>query len=332
MTAQYYTSLSVPVSLGAATDTGGSGVNAATITVQRDTIGLAAGACGAFTGSWSTVTLTAGNDTTVTSGNCYRYRETAADNVGNSTTSGISNTAKVDNAGPTNSLTLTSGSPAGASYKSGNTIFYRGVQSGGGSFKIRNAVSDSASGPASSATAALGGTATGWTHTPSTRQQPGRRPVRLEHLHVGAEHEHLTHRDRHRRRRSRQHHGRRHPHADRRLGRADREHPDRDRPVLHQPLGARDREHRLRHGRPGSGVDATTSILQRDVSRSPAAPAAPSPAAGQTSHSAPATTPPSPTATATATASCSPTTSATRAPPASPTSPRSTRARLRLPV
>ncbi len=99
VTAQYYTSLSVPVSLGAATDTGGSGVNAGSITVQRDTIGLAAGDCGAFTSSWSTVTLSAGNDTTVTSGNCYRYREIAADNVGNSTTSGISNTAKVDNVG-----------------------------------------------------------------------------------------------------------------------------------------------------------------------------------------------------------------------------------------
>ena len=149
MTAQYYTSLSVPVSLGAATDTGGSGVNAATITVQRDTIGLTAGACGAFTGSWSTVTLSAGNDTTVTSGNCYRYRETAADNVGNSTTSAISNIAKVDNAGPTNSLTLTSGSPAGAPSRAA-TVYYRGVQSGGGSFKIRNAVSDPASAPASS--------------------------------------------------------------------------------------------------------------------------------------------------------------------------------------
>src|SRR4029079_17809577 len=172
VTAQYYTSLSVPVSLGAATDTGGSGVNASSIPVQRDTIGLSNGACGSFTGSWSTVTLSAGNDTTVTSGNCYRYREIAADNVGNSTTSSVSNTAKVDNAGPTNSLSLTSGSPAGASYKSGNTIFYRGAQSGGGSFKIRNAVSDTASGPASSATAALGGTSTGWTHTGSPLSTP----------------------------------------------------------------------------------------------------------------------------------------------------------------
>ncbi len=174
VTAQYYTSLSVPVSLGAATDTGGSGVNAGSITVQRDTIGLAAGDCGAFTSSWSTVTLSAGNDTTVTSGNCYRYREIAADNVGNSTTSGISNTAKVDNAGPTNSLSLTSGSPAGASYKSGATIYYRGAAAG--SFKLTNAVTDGVSGPASSATAALGGTSTGWTHTPSTVSTPAGGP------------------------------------------------------------------------------------------------------------------------------------------------------------
>ncbi|TML59657.1 MAG: hypothetical protein E6G18_07805, partial [Actinobacteria bacterium] len=166
--AQYYTSLSVPVSTGGETDTGGSGVNASSITVQRDAIGLSAGACGAFTGTWSNVTLSGGNDTTVTNGNCYRYREVAADNVGNSTNSSASNTAKVDSVAPANSLSLTSGSPAGASYKSGNTIFYRGAQSGGGSFKIRNAVSDAASGPASSATAALGGTTTGWTHTPST--------------------------------------------------------------------------------------------------------------------------------------------------------------------
>jgi len=174
VTAQYYTSLSVPVSLGAATDTGGSGVNAATITVERDTIGLAGGACNAFTGSWSTVTLTAGNDTTVTSGNCYRYREIAADNVGNSTTSSISNTAKVDNQSPTNSITTSSVSPAGSVYKNGATIYYRGAAAG--SLKLTNAVTDGVSGPASSATAALGGTSTGWTHTPSTVSTPAGGP------------------------------------------------------------------------------------------------------------------------------------------------------------
>src|SRR5439155_16723416 len=96
VTAGYYTSLSVPVSLGSATDTGGSGVNGSSITVQRDAIGLSGGSCGSVTSSLSTVTLSGGNDTTDTSGNCYRYREVAADNVGNSTNSSASNTAKVD--------------------------------------------------------------------------------------------------------------------------------------------------------------------------------------------------------------------------------------------
>ena len=174
VSAGYFTSLSVPVSLGSVTDTGGSGPNASSFTVQRDTIGLSNGSCGTFTGSWSTITLTAGNDTGVTSGNCYRYREIASDNVGNSTTSPASNTAKIDTAGPTNSITTSSVSPAGSLYKNGSTIYYRGAAAG--SFKLTNAVSDAISGPASSATAALGGTTTGWTHTPSTISTPSGGP------------------------------------------------------------------------------------------------------------------------------------------------------------
>src|SRR3989442_10587734 len=142
--------------------------------VQRDAIGLAAGACGAFTGSWATVTLTGGNDTTVTNGNCYRYREVAADNVGNSTNSSTSNTAKIDAQNPTNSLTTSSASPVGSVYRSGATIYYRG--SVAGSFTLTNAVSDGESGPGSSATAALGGTTSGWSHTPRTRSTPNGGP------------------------------------------------------------------------------------------------------------------------------------------------------------
>jgi hypothetical protein len=72
---------------------------------------------------------------------------------------------------PVNAITL-SGISGGA-YKSSNTIYYRGAAAG--SFTLTNAVSGGA-GPASSATAALGGTTTGWSHTPSTVSTPAGGP------------------------------------------------------------------------------------------------------------------------------------------------------------
>lgn len=78
----------------------------------------------------------------------------------------------VDVTAPTNAISL-SGVTGDAS-KSGDVIYYRGAA--GGSFTLTNAVNDSASGPASSATAALGGTATNWSHTPSTVSTPAAGP------------------------------------------------------------------------------------------------------------------------------------------------------------
>ncbi len=81
-------------------------------------------------------------------------------------------TTSSDVTAPTNSLTL---SPmTGGAVKSGNTVYYRGTAAG--SFKLTNAVSDAGSGPASSTTAALVGTSTGWTHTPSTVSSPAGGP------------------------------------------------------------------------------------------------------------------------------------------------------------
>src|SRR5204863_5768497 len=67
----WYTSLSVPLTIGWGSDAG-SGLDASTEVVQRDSATLSNGTCGSFSGSWSSVTLSAGADTTVTSGNCYR--------------------------------------------------------------------------------------------------------------------------------------------------------------------------------------------------------------------------------------------------------------------
>ncbi|HEU5277858.1 MAG TPA: Ig-like domain-containing protein [Gaiellaceae bacterium] len=144
VTAGYYSSLSIGVSLGSVTDTGGSGVNASTLTVERDAIGLSNGSCGVFTGSWSTVTLSGGNDTTVTSGNCYRYRETARDNVGNSTTSAVSNTAKVDTSAPSTPTLAFSGLSANAYYDGSGTLYIR--PAAGGTFTVTANSSDSDSG------------------------------------------------------------------------------------------------------------------------------------------------------------------------------------------
>ena len=102
VTGGYYTSTSVPVSLGAVTDnSGGSGVNNSTIVLQRDQAVFSNDSCGTFPGTFSTtVTLVGGDDTNVSSGFCYRYREQAADNVGNLGTSLSSNVAMVDAMAP----------------------------------------------------------------------------------------------------------------------------------------------------------------------------------------------------------------------------------------
>ncbi|HEV2952364.1 MAG TPA: hypothetical protein VGZ51_09675, partial [Actinomycetota bacterium] len=80
VTAGYFTSLSVPVTLANGSDAG-SGLNAGSGIVERDEALLdnSDGTCDVFPGSWATVTLSGGNDTTVVSGKCYRYRYKISD-------------------------------------------------------------------------------------------------------------------------------------------------------------------------------------------------------------------------------------------------------------
>ena len=77
-----------------------------------------------------------------------------------------------DGTAPVNDISLSAVS--GGAFKTGNTVYYRGTAAG--SLRLSNAVIDLGSGPASSATAALGGTSTGWTHTPSTVSTPSGGP------------------------------------------------------------------------------------------------------------------------------------------------------------
>src|SRR2546430_15910187 len=95
------------------------------MTVQRDAIGLSAGACGAFTGTWSNVTLSAGNDTTVTNGNCYRYHELLSDHVGNQGNSPNSNTAKIDTSAPSTPTLAFGGLSSNGYYDGAGTFWFR---------------------------------------------------------------------------------------------------------------------------------------------------------------------------------------------------------------
>src|SRR5207253_2169604 len=91
----------------------GAGVDASSGVVERDSAPLSDGSCGAFGGSWTQVPLVGDADTTVVSGNCYRYRYSISDNVGNqSAPSSASADAKVDTSAPSApSLTLSESSP-----------------------------------------------------------------------------------------------------------------------------------------------------------------------------------------------------------------------------
>ena len=88
------------------------------------------------------------------------------------TESALSPVIYVDATAPVNAISVSN--VTGGAAKVGNTVYYRGVAAG--SFTLTNAVTDAISGPASSQTAALGGTTTGWSHTASTVSTPAAGP------------------------------------------------------------------------------------------------------------------------------------------------------------
>ena len=100
----YFTSASVPLTVDDGTD-GGSGISTATRTFQRQSASLILGICGIY-GSFSlitpdpTVAYPNFTDTTVVSGNCYKYEYQVSDTAGNQATYTSGNAARIDTSNP----------------------------------------------------------------------------------------------------------------------------------------------------------------------------------------------------------------------------------------
>ncbi len=166
---------------GTATDTG-SGILQVQVSIRQGAGNYWNGASFASAAEvFQTATITGGTNWALTfastnfpaEGN-YTVRVVATDNGGNAN-SGTSATFLIDRTVPLSGvLTLNSVTPAGRAFLSGSTVWYRGVETGGGNFRIRDTVTDNVggSGPGGSQTNALGGTTTGWTHTTSTVSTP----------------------------------------------------------------------------------------------------------------------------------------------------------------
>jgi len=158
----------ITVSWAASTLSSGAAVGGYTVARYSST-NVSVPATGGCTGTISGLTCTEAN---VPDG-LWTYAITAR--VGTNWTgqeSAKSTAVRSDATAPTTFIALTPVS--GNSVKNGNTVYYRGVAAG--SFTLTNTMTDAGSGVASSSTAALGGTITGWTHTPSTVTTPAGGP------------------------------------------------------------------------------------------------------------------------------------------------------------
>ena len=215
-------------------------------------------------------------------GNCYRYRYSIADNVGNrSATVTASVDAKIDTSAPAApSLSLAENPADPDQHVSGTTLFYK-PGANGGTFRVTATAADAQSGIASAAFPAIANVTGGGTDSLE--------PLR-DGLHLGRHHRRHRQPKRHRPKQRRPHERQRalHPHT--RLDRSQR--PDaraRGRPLLHEHVRVPDGGRRLRRGRgPRHLLPPLRARLRHPHERQPAAP---SRAAGRRS---PTPTPPSP--------------------------------------
>ena len=89
-----YTGAAVPFRINEGSDEV-SGVDRRSVTVERDSAPMTPAGCGPYTGVWTPLFFPGTADTTVVAGNCYRYRVSVSDNVGNWATSPPSADARV---------------------------------------------------------------------------------------------------------------------------------------------------------------------------------------------------------------------------------------------
>ena len=229
---------SVSLTAGDGSD-GGSGLDTSSRLYERDSATLTNGTCGAFSGSWTTVS---NPDTTVASGNCYRYRYSIADNVGNrSATVTASVDAKVDTTAPAApSLSLAENPADPDQHVSGTTLYYK-PGANGGTFRVTATATDAQSGIASVAFPTIANVTGGGTDSSS--------PYEMDYT-VGRLHRRHRQPERHRPKQRRPDERQRALHTHTGLDRSQR--PDarpRGRPLLHEHVRVPDGGGRLRRGR-----------------------------------------------------------------------------------
>lgn len=167
----YTTNPNVNVSFTKGTDTG-SGLATASGVLQRSFAPLAGGSCGSFD-AFATITTnpTSAYSNPVTTG-CYQYRYLISDNVGNEATYTTPSIVKVDQIHPSNTISITNLTGGAYSAFSGAVLYYKGDTPG--SFRYTDALADAESGPASVDFFDIA--ATGWTHSAETVSTPAGGP------------------------------------------------------------------------------------------------------------------------------------------------------------
>jgi hypothetical protein len=158
----WFTTPAVPLQVAVGSDAG-SGVDPASLLVERDSAPLTNDSCGAFAGNWPPTSLQGGVDGSVEGGRCYRFQVSVSDNVGNVSTSAATDQARVETSAPLAPALELSESSASL-YATGTTLYYR-PGAGPAAFTVSAATTDGESGIKSVTFPAIDGASGGDAYT-----------------------------------------------------------------------------------------------------------------------------------------------------------------------